>query len=300
LNFQQEFLNSLKTNTALTKSLSLIEYLPDSVEVSLDIEENLPYIQAYKSVSCIYPYYYASSELNSYCIILTESGAGTLSINNEINTLTSDSIAIINCMELHRLEIKQSTWNYKILFINGNPVSYLVKCILENDCIITLPLHSTIPGMIHKLFEQLDKNKMNSLYFSKFLLDILFEFIVENNKLAQMQKPIPTYILEIKNDFDLNYHKNFSLDGLEQEYGISRFRICREFVKYFNESPIQYLNYKRIMVAKDILLQTDKRINEVGQLVGFENTNHFIRLFKQKTGVTPLEYRRTSPVNTQY
>ncbi len=78
---------------------------------------------------------------------------------------------------------------------------------------------------------------------------------------------------------------------------MSRYRLCREFVKYFNESPIQYLNQKRIVMAKELLTQTDKRVNEVGQIIGFENTNHFIRLFKQKTGVTPLEFRRSSPVH---
>jgi len=299
LSFQKEFLDSLKTSTNLTKSLSLTEYLPDLVEIPIDIEENLPYIQAYKNISCIYPYYYASSELNSYCIILTETGSGTLTVGNETLTLTSDKLAIIDCRIFHRLEIKQSTWNYKVIFINGNPVPFLIKSIMENECIFTLPLHSPIPGMIQKLFDQLDKNKRNSLYFSKLVMDILFEFILENNKLTEMQDPIPIYILEIKNDFDVNYHKSFSLNGLEQEYGISRFRICREFVKYFKESPIQYLNYKRITVAKEILLQTDKRINEVGQIIGFENTNHFIRLFKQKTGVTPLEFRRISPIKNE-
>lgn len=296
MDFLQEFLNSLKTNTTLTKSMSLMEYLPDSVKVPIDIEENLPYIQAYRNISCSYPYYYASSELNSYCIIMTENGAATLTINDETKTLTKDNLALIDCRKLHRIEIKQSNWNYKVLFVTGNPIPFLMKSIIENDNLIQLPQCTPIPGMIRKLIGQLDKTMENSLHLSKLILDIMFEIILENNKSTKLQNQIPPYLLEIKNDFDVNYSKSFSLDNLEQEYHLSRYRICREFVKYFNESPIQYLNQKRLDMAKELLAETDKRINEIGQIVGFENTNHFIRLFKQKTGVTPLEFRRKSPV----
>ena len=38
------------------------------------------------------------------------------------------------------------------------------------------------------------------------------------------------------------------------------------------------------------------KIGVIGQRVGIENTNHFIRLFKDKTGVTPLYYRKATPI----
>ena len=59
---------------------------------------------------------------------------------------------------------------------------------------------------------------------------------------------------------------------------------------------IKYLNRIRIEKAKELLISTDEKIVEISQMVGIENTNHFIRLFKEKTGVTPLTYRRETPV----
>jgi YesN/AraC family two-component response regulator len=50
--------------------------------------------------------------------------------------------------------------------------------------------------------------------------------------------------------------------------------------------------------VKEALVATDKRINEIGRMVGYENTNHLIRLFKKYTGVTPSNYRKNSPVFT--
>lgn len=56
------------------------------------------------------------------------------------------------------------------------------------------------------------------------------------------------------------------------------------------------MNRIRIEKAKELLISTDEKIVEISQMVGIENTNHFIRLFKEKTGVTPLTYRRETPV----
>ncbi|HZK27015.1 MAG TPA: helix-turn-helix domain-containing protein [Thermoclostridium sp.] len=41
-----------------------------------------------------------------------------------------------------------------------------------------------------------------------------------------------------------------------------------------------------------MLLHTDKNINEIGRMIGFKNTNSFIRNFKKLTTVTPSEYRK--------
>ena len=111
---------------------------------------------------------------------------------------------------------------------------------------------------------------------------------------------INKYLIEIKNDFDSNYQNHFSLDALEQKFHVSKYRICREFTIYYDLSPIQYLNRVRIKVAKEALIYTDKRINEVGSMIGFDNTNHFIRLFKQQTGVTPLIFRKQPPAYSSF
>ncbi|MBO5161930.1 MAG: helix-turn-helix domain-containing protein [Lachnospiraceae bacterium] len=53
--------------------------------------------------------------------------------------------------------------------------------------------------------------------------------------------------------------------------------------------------HKKIEAAKSLLLSTDDPIHEVGSMVGIDNTNHFIHLFKKHTGVTPFVYRQNAP-----
>jgi AraC-like DNA-binding protein len=52
-----------------------------------------------------------------------------------------------------------------------------------------------------------------------------------------------------------------------------------------------HIHYFVIEQAKNILLQTNQSVSEIAYSLGFEYPQYFSRLFKQKTGKTPLEYR---------
>ena len=53
----------------------------------------------------------------------------------------------------------------------------------------------------------------------------------------------------------------------------------------------EHIHFYLIEEAKHHLLHTDKNINEIAYQLGFEYPQYFNKLFKQKTGKTPLEYR---------
>lgn len=122
---------------------------------------------------------------------------------------------------------------------------------------------------------------------SKWFNDILTELCVFIENSSKKMDCVPSYLLSVKNQMDTNYAEPMSLDDLEATYRISRYRICREFSFHFGESPMRYLNSRRIDAAKRLLLTTDLSVHEVGSQVGIENTNHFINLFKK----TPVQLR---------
>lgn len=298
MEFQQSFLNVLQANTTLTKSL-IDNFLPKFLPKPIGTSKHLPYVQAYANILTPYFYSYSLSNLDSYCLLYTESGSGTLLLNNHFYSLLPNTFAFINCQENYIIDTNETPWNYKVFFIKGDPIPSLYSSFIHNHGnIYTFSTRSGIPQLLDKFYFQLDRNLENAFLEAKFILDILLEIMIEKNRIEAIDQSIPDYLIKIKLDFDTNYNKSFKLDELEQKYHISKYRICHEFSKQFDMSPIQYLNRKRIEVAKDSLIYTDKRINEIGCMVGIENTNHFIRLFKQETGVTPLVFRKQSPAFT--
>ena len=129
------------------------------------------------------------------------------------------------------------------------------------------------------------------------ITNILTEMIIYARHPQKKRDTIPDYLREIHHLFDTQYGENYSLDELENTYSVSKYRICREFSKYYGASPVQYLNHKRIEEAKKLLLTTNETIHEIGSMVGIHNTNHFINLFKRETGATPLAFKQDAPVS---
>ena len=61
--------------------------------------------------------------------------------------------------------------------------------------------------------------------------------------------------------------------------------------KETGKSAQEYIQSKIIDVAKERIFDIDKSVSEIAYSLGFKYPQHFTRLFKQKVGVTPNEYR---------
>lgn len=66
----------------------------------------------------------------------------------------------------------------------------------------------------------------------------------------------------------------------------------REFKRIFNETPARWVLKKRLTMASELLENTTLSIGEITNQCGFENQTHFSRLFKEKTGMSPLQFRK--------
>lgn len=61
--------------------------------------------------------------------------------------------------------------------------------------------------------------------------------------------------------------------------------------KETGQSAKEYIQNKTIEVAKNKVFENDKTVNEIAYELGFKYPQHFTRLFKQKVGFTPNEYK---------
>lgn len=61
--------------------------------------------------------------------------------------------------------------------------------------------------------------------------------------------------------------------------------------KQTGKSPLEYIQLRLIDLAKERIFDNSKSISEISYELGFKYPQHFTRLFKQKVGVSPLEYR---------
>lgn len=151
---------------------------------------------------------------------------------------------------------------------------------------------------IHVIFEDGREYKRSGAIAQDLLSTIYsryFDKKIDLSYAEEKNKTLPYYISEMIDLYKSQYSQPLPLAALEERLGISKYRLCREFTEYLGVSPLQYLNQIRIDAACTLLKNTNMKIYEIGINVGFENTNHFINLFKSKTGYTPGKYRELYP-----
>lgn len=87
------------------------------------------------------------------------------------------------------------------------------------------------------------------------------------------------------------YQQPFTLADWASSIDLSKEQFCRFFKKHFHKTPIDYLIHYRVSKAADLLIHTDMPIIDIAFETGFESANYFTIAFKNKTKVTPREFR---------
>jgi AraC-like DNA-binding protein len=106
-------------------------------------------------------------------------------------------------------------------------------------------------------------------------------------------------VIGTRNYINSNYDRDLNLGILSQIQFVSKFHLLRLFMKYYGQTPKQYLTDKRIRKSKEYL-KKGMSITETCFAVGFESPSSFSALFKDKTRLTPTEFQKraifTKPV----
>jgi len=101
-----------------------------------------------------------------------------------------------------------------------------------------------------------------------------------------------------------NFRQPIGVDAMAAKVGMSPRNFVRRFKDATGHTPLSYIHTIRITMAKRLLEDGQKSIQEVSQAVGYEDVIFFRDLFKRHTGICPTEYRTrfgttpiTNPVN---
>ena len=114
------------------------------------------------------------------------------------------------------------------------------------------------------------------------------------NKLAAAQhitkgreERIVEIISVIKNDY-----KNVTLDSLSETFHLSKPYLSKYIKEKAGMTFQEAVQKERMKKARTLLKETGATVESVAIEVGYENVEHFNRLFKKKYGMTPVQYRR--------
>ena len=99
-------------------------------------------------------------------------------------------------------------------------------------------------------------------------------------------------IMKAKRFIESNFAKAMNLKDVAEAVYLSPNYFSNLFKHYTNYTFHEYLMKIRIENAKKLLSRLDINVSKVSNLVGYDDPNHFSRVFTKITGYSPQKYRR--------
>jgi AraC family transcriptional regulator len=141
-----------------------------------------------------------------------------------------------------------------------------------------------VPTSVGKLYAE-TAAQLLAVHLLRHYLTTNLSITDASHKLSRQQlKQIVEYIVAYLDQY-------LSLDALAQQIGFSPYHFARLFRETTGESPHQFVVSKRIEAAQQLLKTADLPLAQIALTVGFPNQSHFSRVFKQRRGITPAQYR---------
>lgn len=118
--------------------------------------------------------------------------------------------------------------------------------------------------------------------------------------MAQTRKPLPAARMEAVSrdalvqaalkEITTNY-REASLSNVAREYGVSLAYVSECVRAQTGRTYKELLQRHRMETAARLLRRSDMNIQQIIAQVGYENTSYFYRLFHERYGLSPREYR---------
>lgn len=232
--------------------------------------------------------------LDCRMLLYTKEGAGSLSIHGSHHELAPGSLLYLDCSSVpFSLKTERPPWHYIVFSLRGGLFPVYESFVPFETFLLTQPeAHAPILRNIWQLLSgDTDGDLRNKLRDAGSITAIMTDLFLEALPAKQPSKEHAPYLLELRHYLDHCYREPLRLAELETRFHMSKYHICRSFSAAFGMPPLKYLNKKRLEAAETLLFSTDKKIHEIALAVGYENTNHFIGLFKKEYGTTPQAYR---------
>jgi transcriptional regulator GlxA family with amidase domain len=114
-------------------------------------------------------------------------------------------------------------------------------------------------------------------------------------RLARVDAPAPEDdgMERVMDHLRAHFREDVPMKVLADLVGLSLRQFHRNFKKRFGLPPNQYLIRMRVMAAREMLVNENRPVADIAYALGFADDTLFIRQFKSRMGMTPLQYRKS-------
>ena len=123
---------------------------------------------------------------------------------------------------------------------------------------------------------------------------------IQQHNLVYQGVPLPTSLIKRelkiirKLGKSISKHPSYaySLEELSSESGLSQAKLQDGFKFLYNRTVTEYIRHIRLETSRELIKTTDLNISQIVYTIGFTSRSYFSKIFKDKYGITPYEYKK--------
>lgn len=218
------------------------------------------------------------------------------------DTFKSDSNGRDMCIRCRNAVLKRVIRTKKSLYgicING-VFEYCHPVLWENKVICVIFIGNILPSNSKRLMEKIpDPQTINTMQAdfgnndcakTARVIENYIKFLLNEYPAVSKVDPL---IQNIKNFIEENINFNFKLSEISQVFNYNEKYLGKLFKKKTGQTVKDYLNQRRMALAKKLLKETELSVTEIAVKIGFNSVTYFNRVFKCDTKQTPSEFRKS-------
>ncbi|WP_029233042.1 AraC family transcriptional regulator [Butyrivibrio sp. VCB2006] len=249
---------------------------------------------------------------NEVELILVLSGSLKVKFHN-------DSSAVVNCMPGDIMMIAPGTLHEYISNAPGGEKLILLFDLATYSQVSSLvPLIKTLPPYTHisqnlypvevarlqNYFWEIDRLYGQQDEFLQISVYSLVSLILAQIGSMHLNNAVPgrdtsdsprkniDKLVEVTNYIDSHRSDDLTVEQLADLAGFSKFHFERLFKSYMGISCYQYITKRRVLMAQELLGDTDLSVMDIALQSGFFSLSTFNRVFKDINKCSPTEYRK--------
>ncbi|MCM1490845.1 MAG: AraC family transcriptional regulator [Muribaculum sp.] len=245
---------------------------------------------------------------DNFLIIVNVEGYGSMDVDFRTIGGSMPLLTYVNPGDVHgNIIVEESDfWCIKIS-PNAVPLNYTERMLafptITSPVLMSETLYESILQILPLLQLCSDAGVVLNREVQDNIVSLFFSMVVQaiseypashtESSLTPEKKIIRNLTLLIENNFIMEKQTKFYTDTLNISY--SR---LSELCKSYTGKSIQQMIIERVILESNRLLKfSELTVKEISSKLGYEDTAYFSRLYKAKTGKTPVEYRK-SAINT--
>lgn len=239
--------------------------------------------------------YTQHNELDSFLIAAVLSGKGELSVGSESYNLSKGDCFFIDCSKpYHYKSSVRDPWELLWVHFNGSSSQQYFNYFVSHSK-HTFNTASFDEAVQH-IREILSLNELNSpnaeILSSQHITSLLTAALLSGSSKQKYDSALKQKLSAVHSYINEHFAEDITLEKLSSEFYISKFYLTREYKRIFGMTIFQHIITSRINYGKKLLRFSDRSVEEIAHLCGFNDQSYFARQFKKAEKLTCFAYRK--------